>query len=110
MRRVLDSHVIHKPLSPKTGSMSPPSERTLRVIDRFKNHAASQDGYPGARRAAVLIPLFVNDEGELEVILTVRSKKLKSHPGEVALPGGVSFFQVSCIKNLVFLMTLVSHP
>ncbi|KAL2557873.1 nudix hydrolase 15 [Forsythia ovata] len=39
-------------------------------------------------RAAVLICLFNGEEGELRVILTKRSMKLSSHPGEVALPGG----------------------
>ncbi|GLT66159.1 hypothetical protein SLA2020_385430 [Shorea laevis] len=40
------------------------------------------------RRAAVLICLFQGYEGELRVILTRRSMKLASHPGDVALPGG----------------------
>ncbi|KAF8402602.1 hypothetical protein HHK36_010690 [Tetracentron sinense] len=40
------------------------------------------------RRAAVLICLFESEEGELRVILTKRSNRLSSYPGEVALPGG----------------------
>ncbi|KAF5476309.1 hypothetical protein F2P56_008039 [Juglans regia] len=40
------------------------------------------------RRAAVLICLFEGEEGELRVILTKRSMKLSSYPGDVALPGG----------------------
>ncbi|KAJ6865350.1 hypothetical protein NC651_035813 [Populus alba x Populus x berolinensis] len=40
------------------------------------------------KRAAVLICLFEGNEGELRVILTKRSMKLSSHPGDVALPGG----------------------
>ncbi|KAJ7950020.1 Nudix hydrolase 15 mitochondrial [Quillaja saponaria] len=40
------------------------------------------------RRAAVLICLFEGSETELRVILTKRSMKLSSHPGDVALPGG----------------------
>ncbi|XP_059306915.1 nudix hydrolase 15, mitochondrial-like isoform X2 [Lycium ferocissimum] len=40
------------------------------------------------KRAAVLICLFEGLEGELRVILTKRSMKLSTHPGEVALPGG----------------------
>ncbi|PIN13364.1 hypothetical protein CDL12_14008 [Handroanthus impetiginosus] len=39
-------------------------------------------------RAAVLICIFQGQEGELRVILTRRSMKLSSHPGDVALPGG----------------------
>ncbi|OMO97613.1 hypothetical protein COLO4_14490 [Corchorus olitorius] len=40
------------------------------------------------KRAAVLICLFEGYQGELRVILTKRSMKLMSHPGDVALPGG----------------------
>ncbi|XP_031277359.1 nudix hydrolase 15, mitochondrial-like isoform X1 [Pistacia vera] len=40
------------------------------------------------KRAAVLICLFEGHEGELRVILTKRSMKLSSYPGDVALPGG----------------------
>ncbi|KAK6118257.1 hypothetical protein DH2020_048043 [Rehmannia glutinosa] len=39
-------------------------------------------------RAAVLICIFSGPNGELRVILTRRSMKLSSHPGDVALPGG----------------------
>ncbi|KAK6120236.1 hypothetical protein DH2020_045927 [Rehmannia glutinosa] len=39
-------------------------------------------------RAAVLICIFSGPDGELRVILTRRSMKLSSHPGDVALPGG----------------------
>ncbi|KAF8041995.1 hypothetical protein BT93_A0557 [Corymbia citriodora subsp. variegata] len=40
------------------------------------------------RRAAVLVCLFEGHGGELRVILTKRSMKLSSYPGDVALPGG----------------------
>ncbi|EIN05012.1 hypothetical protein PUNSTDRAFT_47242 [Punctularia strigosozonata HHB-11173 SS5] len=39
------------------------------------------------RRAAVLLLLFER-EGKLRVLLTTRSQKLRSHPGQTALPGG----------------------
>lgn len=39
------------------------------------------------RRAAVLVLLFER-EGSLRVLLTTRSKNLRSHPGQTALPGG----------------------
>ncbi|KAF8604195.1 hypothetical protein BDV93DRAFT_441255, partial [Ceratobasidium sp. AG-I] len=42
---------------------------------------------PPSRRAAVLVLLFMRD-GHLRVLLTTRSKSLRSHPGQVALPGG----------------------
>ncbi|GFP79733.1 nudix hydrolase 15 mitochondrial [Phtheirospermum japonicum] len=47
----------------------------------------SQEGIKSSR-AAVLICLFEDDNGDLRVILTKRSSKLSSHSGEVALPGG----------------------
>ena len=40
-------------------------------------------------RAAVLVPLFFNQEdNEIHVLLTIRSKNLNSYPGQVAFPGG----------------------
>ncbi|KAG8377058.1 hypothetical protein BUALT_Bualt09G0128500 [Buddleja alternifolia] len=39
-------------------------------------------------RAAVLVCIFGGQDGQLRVILTRRSMKLSSHPGDVALPGG----------------------
>jgi 8-oxo-dGTP pyrophosphatase MutT (NUDIX family) len=38
--------------------------------------------------AGVLVPLFEDDEGVVNTILTERSATLKHHAGEVALPGG----------------------
>jgi coenzyme A diphosphatase NUDT7 len=36
----------------------------------------------------VLVLLHVNPGGELSVTLTTRSLRMRSHPGETALPGG----------------------
>ncbi|EJU04860.1 hypothetical protein DACRYDRAFT_93283 [Dacryopinax primogenitus] len=44
-------------------------------------------GVNGTHLAAVLILLF-EQEGSLWVLLTTRSKHLRSHPGQTALPGG----------------------
>ncbi|KAH9846233.1 NUDIX hydrolase domain-like protein [Lenzites betulinus] len=44
-------------------------------------------GYPSARLAAVLVLLY-EKAGDLRVLLTTRSKSLRSHPGQVAFPGG----------------------
>lgn len=38
--------------------------------------------------AAVLVPLYEDEEGEVQVVLTQRSAKMKTHSGEVCLPGG----------------------
>ena len=40
------------------------------------------------RQAAVLVPLFQTSSGEVRVLLTQRSNKLRSHPGETCFPGG----------------------
>ena len=37
--------------------------------------------------AAVLVLLY-EENGELRVLLTTRSKSLRTHPGQTALPGG----------------------
>jgi 8-oxo-dGTP pyrophosphatase MutT (NUDIX family) len=42
---------------------------------------------PGAREAAVLVPMFDVD-GEANVLLTKRPETMVSHRGEIAFPGG----------------------
>lgn len=43
---------------------------------------------PITRRSAVFILLFLGNMGELRVLLTKRSSRLRNFPGHVALPGG----------------------
>ncbi|KAG5636083.1 hypothetical protein H0H81_009161 [Sphagnurus paluster] len=43
--------------------------------------------YPQSKLGAVLILLY-EQAGELRVLLTTRSKTLRTHPGQTALPGG----------------------
>jgi len=43
--------------------------------------------YPKSRLAAVLVILYEQD-GLIRVLLTTRSKELRTHAGETALPGG----------------------
>ncbi|KAJ3886196.1 hypothetical protein GG344DRAFT_57910, partial [Lentinula edodes] len=38
--------------------------------------------------AAVLVLLYSDSTGSIQVLLTTRSKSLRSHPGQTALPGG----------------------
>lgn len=54
------------------------------VINLFKS---VRKGFPPNRQAAVLVLLYVRDN-HVRVLLTTRSKSLRSHPGQVALPGG----------------------
>ena len=52
------------------------------------NPAAQREILAGARKpAAVLIPIVARQDG-LNVVLTKRHDKLKSHSGQVAFPGG----------------------
>ncbi|CEL55542.1 Nudix hydrolase 11 OS=Arabidopsis thaliana GN=NUDT11 PE=1 SV=2 [Rhizoctonia solani AG-1 IB] len=72
-------------------SLSSNSEERV-FIRRIAEHtpgltAEDCTGFPANRRAAVLVLLFVRD-GHVRVLLTTRSKSLRSHPGQVALPGG----------------------
>ncbi|KAL5715931.1 Nudix hydrolase 15 [Ranunculus cassubicifolius] len=59
--------------------------------DPFSNEEQRSDGgstEPNLqKRAAVLVCLFEDDNGDLRVILTKRCSKI-SYPGEVSLPGG----------------------
>lgn len=70
----------------------PNDELSATFVKRFKSYwpEYSMDDYPDFPRhktAAVLLLLFIRD-GHLRVLLTTRSKHLRSHPGQVALPGG----------------------
>ena len=44
--------------------------------------------FPKTKVSAVLIPLILNKDNELEVLLTVRHSNVSLHQGEVCLPGG----------------------
>ena len=62
------------------------------------------------KRGAVLILLFER-EGSLRVLLTTRSKKLRSHPGQTALPGGkYDETDESLVATAVRLILLVVSP
>jgi len=54
---------------------------------RHSNAPASLKTPVSSKHAAVLIPLFESN-GEVHVILTQRSSKLRKHAGEVCFPGG----------------------
>lgn len=61
------------------------------AVDRLTQSSAGCDRpHPqvSAKQAAVLIPLFESNNGDIHVILTQRSPRLNSHAGEVCFPGG----------------------
>ncbi|KAG8937282.1 hypothetical protein FRC02_000052 [Tulasnella sp. 418] len=73
----------------------------LACLERLKSYSSSIPPYsiegfpeqyandPKPRLAAVLVLLYYRSN-RLRVLLTTRSKSLRSHPGQVALPGGKS--------------------
>lgn len=104
--------VIPRPLSNRPGGPPPwaglePAARRSITLERVRAAVAAADGSTpvgatqpivdfirsvegvdvAGRPAAVLVALF-EEEGEARVLLTVRSGRLRSHRGEVALPGG----------------------
>jgi 8-oxo-dGTP pyrophosphatase MutT (NUDIX family) len=65
--------------------MTPETRRALR--EALAGRTRNLWNVPQARRAAVLVPLLLRD-GELGVILTLRSTELRSHSGQWSFPGG----------------------
>ncbi|KAH9068182.1 NUDIX hydrolase domain-like protein [Lactarius deliciosus] len=67
------------------------SESTRACIERLRRHAPEatkvHPPHPASKPAAVLILLYER-AGRIRVLLTTRSKELRSHPGQTALPGG----------------------
>ncbi|GAA5883190.1 hypothetical protein JCM1840_005039 [Sporobolomyces johnsonii] len=63
------------------------AENELRNLAAYRA-PSRPTAFPTARLAAVLVLLHLTPEGELGVTLTTRSMRLRSHPGETALPGG----------------------
>ncbi len=55
---------------------------TRYTFDHIKTSTVFRD----YKMAAVLVPLFIKD-GDVHVLLTVRSAKMRRHKGEVAFPG-----------------------
>ena len=50
--------------------------------------ASTRPTFRTFKLASVLVPLFIKD-GQVHVLLTVRSSKMRHHKGEVAFPGGM---------------------
>ncbi|KAL5503912.1 hypothetical protein ACEPAH_7983 [Sanghuangporus vaninii] len=67
--------------------LSPKSRTAITRLLSHKPEEFDLSKYPTNRLAAVLVLLY-EKKGELHVLLTTRSKKLRSHPGQTALPGG----------------------
>ncbi|GAA5847192.1 hypothetical protein JCM9279_006131 [Rhodotorula babjevae] len=78
-------HALETTLSDAT----PATKDELRRLARYRPPPAARHlEFPKNKLAAVLVLLHLNPLGELSVTLTTRSSRLRSHPGETALPGG----------------------
>lgn len=76
---------FNRPLMPRLNPTS------LEAINRLRSYVPPPTAYgevPLSRRAAVLILLYADPNGELRVVITIRAKTLSSYAGEAALPGG----------------------
>jgi 8-oxo-dGTP pyrophosphatase MutT (NUDIX family) len=62
-----------------------------KAIDRLRSYKPPETVWaqmPLSRRAAVLILLFADRNGDLRVVITMRASTLSSYSGQAALPGG----------------------
>jgi 8-oxo-dGTP pyrophosphatase MutT (NUDIX family) len=68
------------PLDERFLSRTADGEVTRRQFDRAT--------FPPARPASTLLAIYPDDDGRLTIPLTVRHAEMRSHAGEVSLPGG----------------------
>jgi len=73
-----------------SGSSSRPADA---LADRLKGvlldpREAAQLDVHGRTDAAVLVPIFVGDDGEPHLVFTRRREDLRRHAGEISFPGG----------------------
>jgi 8-oxo-dGTP pyrophosphatase MutT (NUDIX family) len=68
------------PLDERLLPRGPDGEATRRRFDRST--------FPPARPASTLLAIYPDAEGQLVIPLTVRRAELRTHAGEVSLPGG----------------------
>ncbi|KAG0326998.1 hypothetical protein BGZ99_008548 [Dissophora globulifera] len=64
------------------------NEKSLKALELLRSHPYPVDNFHTSKRYAVLVALIANNDGDLEVILTVRSTLLRTGAGDSACPGG----------------------
>ncbi|KAF9350760.1 hypothetical protein BGX26_011130 [Mortierella sp. AD094] len=64
------------------------NQKSIKALESLKSHPWPADKYLSTKRSAVLVALLPNSDGDLEVILTVRSSTLRTNAGDSAFPGG----------------------
>ncbi|KAJ7734553.1 NUDIX hydrolase domain-like protein [Mycena maculata] len=67
--------------------LSETSKATILRLVSYNWNPPNLSAFPRSRLAAVLVLLY-EEVGELRVLLTTRSKALRTHAGQTALPGG----------------------
>jgi mutator protein MutT len=90
------AQVIPRPHAWSIVESPPPAGHPLRVstdavVDAVRSSRSSRPAlYDGddARQSAVLVALADDDSGDAGVLLTRRSRHLRSHSGEMSFPGG----------------------
>jgi 8-oxo-dGTP pyrophosphatase MutT (NUDIX family) len=95
---------------------APHSENPAPIIhpDELVNQEAMRDGH-NYRAAAVLIPVTRNSEtNKSEIVLTVRAAHLRSHAGQISLPGGTKEdrdpdFQTTALRESEEEIGLLAH-
>ncbi|KAJ5219998.1 hypothetical protein N7468_009202 [Penicillium chermesinum] len=78
-------------LNRSQSTMPPLNAASQEAIARLRNYVPPPTAYydvPLSRRAAVLILLYADPNGDLRVVITIRAKTLSSYAGDAALPGG----------------------
>jgi coenzyme A diphosphatase NUDT7 len=83
---ILVEEMVEPRRTPRTGTEV---SLTQAIANLRCHHSTTPKNFSpvSSKHAAVLIPLFESD-GEIHVILTQRSSKLRKHAGEVCFPGG----------------------
>ncbi|KAK7541034.1 uncharacterized protein J3D65DRAFT_617239 [Phyllosticta citribraziliensis] len=69
-------------------TLTPASAAALSRLRAYRPQPTNYFNVPASRRAAVLILLFADRQGDLRVVLTMRSAAMKNYAGHAALPGG----------------------
>ncbi|EEA19113.1 hypothetical protein EYB25_009188 [Talaromyces marneffei] len=68
--------------------LSPESAKAIARLRAYKPPPSNYNSVPLSRRAAVLILLYADLNGDLKTVLTIRAKTLSSFAGHAAFPGG----------------------
>ncbi|RAO72300.1 uncharacterized protein BHQ10_008312 [Talaromyces amestolkiae] len=78
--------------------LSPESAKAIARLRAYKPPPSNYDSVPLTRRAAVLILLYADLNGDLKTVLTIRAKTLSSFAGHAAFPGGTPT-QSQCFRS-----------